>query len=74
MNMNYMVVDLSHYDPAHDYDAVKAAGVTGVIYKATQGQTYQDPTYPKQRRAALKAGLCWGASFRRFEQRQWSGS
>jgi lysozyme len=59
--VNFMVVDLSHYDPASDYNKVKAAGIVGVIYKATQGAGYQDPTYNAQRTAALKAGLKWGA-------------
>jgi GH25 family lysozyme M1 (1,4-beta-N-acetylmuramidase) len=59
--INLLVVDLSHYDPAQDYESVKAAGVVGVIYKATQGTGYCDPTYAKQRTAALRAGLLWGA-------------
>jgi lysozyme len=59
--INFLVIDLSHYDPANDYAKVKAAGIVGVIYKATQGTGYQDPTYDKQRSAALKAGLKWGA-------------
>src|ERR1700751_1431021 len=59
--INFMVIDLSHYDPAEDYAAVAAAGVAGVIYKATQGCGYTDPTYAKQRAAALKVGLLWGA-------------
>lgn len=56
-----MVVDLSHYDPAENYEAVKAAGVVGVIYKATQGSGYQDPTYMENRDRAKKAGLLWGS-------------
>jgi lysozyme len=59
--INFLVVDLSHFDPAHDYGRVKAAGIVGVIYKATQGGNYQDPTYDQQRTAALKASLKWGA-------------
>jgi lysozyme len=56
-----MVADLSHYDPADDYDAVKAAGYVGIIYKATQGQSWTDNTYVDQRHAARAAGLKWGA-------------
>jgi GH25 family lysozyme M1 (1,4-beta-N-acetylmuramidase) len=59
--INFLVIDLSHYDPANDYAKVKAAGIVGVIYKATQGTGYSDPTYTEQRTAALKAGLKWGA-------------
>jgi lysozyme len=61
MNINLLVVDLSHWDPAQDYAQVKAAGICGVIYKATQGTGYRDSTYLKQRQAALNAGLFWGA-------------
>src|ERR1700746_1712391 len=61
MDPNLLVIDLSHWDPPEDYDAVAAAGVCGIIYKATQGTGYRDSTYLKQRQAALKAGLLWGA-------------
>src|SRR5262245_24850488 len=56
-----MVVDLSHWDPAHDYGQVKAAGIHGVIYKATEGSGYTDNTYVSQQKAAKAAGLLWGA-------------
>jgi hypothetical protein len=59
--INAMVVDLSHWDPAKDYKAVKNDGIVGVIYKATQGTNYTDPTYVEQQRAAKAAGLRWGA-------------
>src|SRR5215831_369014 len=55
------VVDLSHWDPADDYDAVRDAGIAGVIYKATQGTDYTDPTYVQQQAAAKAAGLLWGS-------------
>ena len=56
-----MVVDLSHWDPADDYAAVKRDGIVGVIYKATQGTAYTDDTYVNQQHAAKAAGLLWGA-------------
>lgn len=59
--INPMVVDLSHWDPASDYDAVKSDGIVGVIYKATEGSSYTDPTYVAQQIAAKEAGLKWGA-------------
>jgi GH25 family lysozyme M1 (1,4-beta-N-acetylmuramidase) len=59
--VQFLVVDLSHYDPANDYDKVKKAGIVGVIYKATQGTGYTDATYGMQRALALQAGLKWGA-------------
>src|SRR5215467_13284055 len=56
-----MVVDLSHWDPASDYNKVKAAGIRGVIYKATEGTSYTDDTYVQQQHAAKAAGLKWGS-------------
>ena len=56
-----MVVDLSHWDPADDYAAVKRSGIVGVIYKATEGGGYTGNTYVQQQHAAKAAGLKWGA-------------
>jgi lysozyme len=61
MNINFLVIDLSHWDEASDYSKVKAAGIAGVIYKATQGSGNVDTTYSGQRASALKNGLLWGA-------------
>jgi lysozyme len=61
MKIAPMVIDLSHWDPAYDYKAVKADGIVGVIYKATEGQSYTDDTYVSQQHAAKAAGLKWGA-------------
>jgi lysozyme len=67
------VIDLSHYDtvvervlpaPASGYKPLadmKAAGVWGVIHKATQGVDIDDHTYIFRRTMALNAGLLWGA-------------
>jgi lysozyme len=59
--VNPRVVDLSHWDPAQDYNKVRDDGIVGVIYKATEGQGYTDDTYAEQQKAAKKAGLKWGA-------------
>lgn len=56
-----MVADLSHWDPAHDYGDVAADGIVGIIYKATEGQSYTDDTYVAQQHAAKAAGLKWGS-------------
>lgn len=56
-----IVVDLSHYDEVTSFTDAKNAGVAGIIYKATQGSSYQDPTYAARRSEALAAGLLWGA-------------
>lgn len=60
-DINPLAVDLSHWDPAEDYDAVKREGIVGVIYKATEGTGYTDPTYVAQQQAAKLIGLKWGA-------------
>jgi lysozyme len=59
--INPLFVDLSHWDPAEDYDAVKAEGIVAVVYKATEGQFYTDDTYVEQQHMAKSAGLKWGA-------------
>lgn len=61
MKINPLVCDLSHWDPADDYDEVMADGIIGVIYKATEGGGYCDDTYVSQQHAAKAAGLLWGA-------------
>ena len=56
-----MVIDLSHWDPAYDYQAVADDGIGGVIYKATEGQNYTDDTYVSQQHAAKAIGHAWGS-------------
>lgn len=55
------VVDLSHHNASVSFAKAKADGIVGVIYKATQGTNYIDPTYAARRTAALGEGLLWGA-------------
>ena len=56
-----VLVDLSHHNEAVDFAKMKAAGIVGVIHKATQGLTYVDKTYASRRRKAVDCGLLWGA-------------
>lgn len=56
-----MVVDLYHGDDVRDFAAAKAAGVIGIIHKATQGTAYRDPLHDARRKAATDAGLLWGS-------------
>ena len=56
-----MVLDLSHWETVNDWDAVKAAGYTAIIYKASEGTTYVDETYQSAKEGAEKAGLLWGS-------------
>jgi lysozyme len=54
------VVDLSHHNG--NVNLTKAAeSLVGVIQKATQGETFVDPTFKKNRQKALDAGLLFGA-------------
>src|SRR5690242_10324712 len=56
------VIDISHHqDQSIDFVKLKAAGIIGVIHKATQGNGFKDPKYPGRRKAAEAAGLLWGA-------------
>src|SRR5215472_15309827 len=56
-----VVVDLSHHNTIADLSKTRASGILGVIYKASEGSNYKDPTYDTQRQAAQQAGLLWGA-------------
>ena len=65
MMLQPIVADLSHHKWDHgivpDFKAAKTSGTIGVIYKASEGSTYQDPTYDKSRILAKNAGMLWGA-------------
>lgn len=61
MTMKPTIVDLYHGDEVEDWNSVYAAGIQGVIHKATQGTKIVDKTYASRRTRALKAGLLWGA-------------
>ena len=56
-----MVIDLSHHNGHVDFAKAKAAGVIGVIHKATQGTKFADPMYAVRRPQVEDAGLLWGA-------------
>ena len=56
-----VIVDISHHNANVDFAKLKAAGIVGVIHKATQGMSGADPTYSTHRAAARQAGLLWGA-------------
>lgn len=55
------VIDISHGNTVRDFQALKAAGIVGVIHKATQGTYFKDPLYDQRREQAEAAGLLWGA-------------
>lgn len=55
------VIDISHFNGSPDWKQVRAAGIVGVIHKATQGGTWVDPSFAAARAAVSEAGLLWGA-------------
>lgn len=59
--MNLKVLDISHHNDVSSFDDIKAAGIVGIIHKATQGRGMIDKMYSPRRQAALDAGLLWGA-------------
>jgi lysozyme len=56
------VIDISHHQGENiNFAKVKAAGIVGVIHKATAGTNFKDRMYPINRQKAVQAGLLWGA-------------
>ena len=61
LNKIPLVVDLFHGDGVASFDQAHAAGLRGIIHKATTGASGVDDAYASRRTEALKAGLLWGA-------------
>jgi GH25 family lysozyme M1 (1,4-beta-N-acetylmuramidase) len=63
MTIRANVVDLYHGDRVADFSLAKAAGLVGVIHKASQGAASSaiDPMYAVRKKRALAVGLLWGA-------------
>ena len=59
--MPVCVVDLNHRDDAHDFAAMKVAGIRGVIHKASEGKDFADPKFAERRKAIEAVGLLMGA-------------
>lgn len=55
------VIDISHFNGSPDWARVKAAGILGVIHKATQGSKSVDATFAAASTAIPAAGLLFGA-------------
>jgi lysozyme len=56
-----LVVDIYHGDGVTSFDQAFAAGLRGVIHKATTGASGTDDAYAARRDLAKRAGLLWGA-------------
>jgi len=50
-------VDVSNWNHVVKWKRVRLSGQTFAIMKATEGRTFVDPTYARNRRRALRAGL-----------------
>jgi GH25 family lysozyme M1 (1,4-beta-N-acetylmuramidase) len=59
--INPLVVDISHGDRVDSFATARAAGLRGVIHKATTGATGRDDAYKRRRPLAASANLLWGA-------------
>jgi len=55
-----VVADMAPFNPVN-FARIKAAGIVGVIHKATQGIGVTDNQYAERRPVAQAAGLLWGA-------------
>ena len=55
------VLDLSHHNRVTNLQTVKAAGIWGIIHKATEGTGFVDRKYAGRRKGFLEIGLLWGA-------------
>lgn len=56
-----IVIDLSHYQVIPEsLEAAKAAGIVGVIHKATENTSYVDPKAASRFHLAREAGMLWG--------------
>lgn len=63
MNKIPVCIDISHWQGYPDFDQVKASGVLGVIFKATQGTSYVDPNRATNCSRALRLGLAIATYF-----------
>jgi GH25 family lysozyme M1 (1,4-beta-N-acetylmuramidase) len=59
--MQPLVIDIYHGDVVKSFTQVKAAGILGVIHKATQGGGIVDHAFSTRRKQILDAGLKFGA-------------
>lgn len=56
-----VIVDISHHQKYVDFNAIKLAGIIGVIHKCTQGTGFIDDKYKSRMELAKSVGLLWGA-------------
>ena len=54
-------IDVSHWQGDIGWSKVKAAGIRFAIAKATEGKTYKDPKYARNKRRAMANGILFTA-------------
>jgi len=59
--MTATIADLSSNNGPVDYARLHGAGIVGTLEKASEGRTFNDPTFARRARRALSAGLFVGA-------------
>lgn len=59
--INRKVLDLSHHNNVTSWPQAKAAGILGIIHKATEGTSLTDNMYGIRKPRVLSNGLKWGA-------------
>lgn len=61
MQINPLVIDISHYQSLSDWVHLKETGLVGLVNKATEGPGFVDTTFAKRRAGVQNAGLLYGA-------------
>jgi lysozyme len=61
ITINRKVLDISHHNTVTSWQQIKAAGIVGIIHKATEGGDYADANYLEAKHQALELGLLFGA-------------
>lgn len=51
------ILDLSHHNDVKSFEQIAASGVLGVILKASEGTSYEDPTFAQRYYEAQSCGL-----------------
>src|SRR5262245_55525196 len=59
--INRKVLDISHHNTVTSWQAVRNAGIVGIIHKATEGGSYVDEEYQGAKEQARAACLLFGA-------------
>ncbi|MDF3886687.1 glycoside hydrolase family 25 protein [Cupriavidus basilensis] len=60
LDISDVIVDVYHGNDV-DFTSLKAAGIVGIIHKASQGENTRDKLYRTRRDKALEMGFLWGA-------------